>query len=107
MNYFDKQMGEAKNNYNYFFMKLIISLFKIVLRITIGLFISSILDCIFIYIITLLFVIYSVVQIIFTYRYYLDIINDIKNTIGCDLIFEIDFRNISYDIFKGVLKYGK
>jgi hypothetical protein len=44
MKFLDKQISEARNNYNYFFIKLIFSIFKNIFKLSIILLISSIFD---------------------------------------------------------------
>lgn len=107
MSYFDLQIREAKENYTYFFIKMIFSIFKIFLKLSIGLLISGIFNYTFINIITLLFTLYSFYNIFDTYYYYYDIINEIKTTINSDIVLEIDFNKIKFNIFKGMVKYGK
>lgn len=108
MNYLDKQIRAAKDNYNYFFMKLIFSNLNIIFKLSIMLLISSIFNYTIINIITLIYTIYSLYCIINICNYYFNIIKDIKDTLGySDLSFEIDFSLFDNNIFKGVVKYGK
>ncbi len=46
----------------------------------------------------------NIFDIIKKYKY---IINDIKNTLGIDYLFELDFNVISSNLFKGMFNYGK
>ena len=81
--FFDKQVKLAYDNYNYFFMKMIVKILQISLKLATVLLISE----------------------IFNYTY---IIMDIKNTLGYDNIsFEVDLNFISNNIFKGLVNYGK
>ena len=108
MNYLDKQIRDAKNNYNYFFVKLIFGILSIIFNLSIMLLISSVFNYVIINIIALFYTIYSFFKIINICKYYFSIINDIKNTLGySDLFFEIDFSLFDNNIFKGVVKYGK
>ena len=108
MTYFDRQIKIARDNYNYFFMKLIFSIFNIIFKLTILLIIVSFFNYVIINIIALLYTLYSFYRIYRIYVYYIAIINDIKNTLGYnDFVFELDFNLINRNIFKGVLKYGK
>lgn len=108
MNYLDKQIIMAKNNYNYFFMKLLLSVLKIIFKLSIVLLISSIFNYLIINIIAIIYTIYSLFAVLYFSKYYIDIINDIKNTLGYNnYSFEIDFSLIDKNIFKGMLKYGK
>lgn len=108
MNYLDKQIKIAKENYNYFFMKLIFGILSIIFKLSIMLLISSIFNYVIINIIALIYTIYSFYNIVNICKYYFSIINDIKNTLGySDLAFEIDFSLFDNNIFKGVVKYGK
>lgn len=108
MTYFDKQIKDARDNYNYFFMKLILSIIKIIFKLSIMLIIFSFFDYTIINIIVLLYTFYSFCEIYRISIYYKDIIIDIKDTLGySNYIFELDFNLINRNIFKGVLKYGK
>ncbi len=108
MNYFDKQINDARDNYNYFFIRLIFEIFKIFFKLSIMLLISGIFNYIVINIIALLYAIYSMYNIGIIFKYYLNIINEIKNTMGFNnYVFEIDLNFISRNFFKGVVKYGK
>ena len=108
MTYFDRQIKDARDNYNYFFIKLIFSIFKVIFKLAILLILISFFDYTIINIIALIYTIYSFYGIYSIYNYYIDIINDIKNTLGYnDFVFEFDFNLINKNIFKGVLKYGK
>ena len=108
MTYFDKQIKVARDNYNYFFMKLIFSILIFIFKLSVMLIMASIFDYITVNIIVLLFVFYSFYEIYRIFIYYMDIINDIKNTLGYnDFTFEIDFNLINRNLFRSVLKYGK
>lgn len=108
MNYLDEQMICAKDNYNYFFMKLLFGILKVIIYLSIVLLISIIFNYLFINIIALIYTIYSMYAIYSVIKYYTDIINDIKNTLGYNYYsFEIDFSLINKNIFKGIVKYGK
>ena len=108
MDYLGRQIKDAENNYNYFFVKLIFGILKIVFKLAIVLLISSIFDYTIINILALFYTIYAFCEIGFVCKYYFNIINDIKETLGYkDLCFEIDFKLGDFDVFKGVVKYGK
>ena len=108
MNYLDKQIRIAKDNYNYFFMRLLFSILKIIFKLSIVLLTSSIFNYLIINIIVLLYVFYSIYQLYYVIKYYTSIINDIKNTLGYnEYCFEIDFSLVNNSIFKGMVKYGK
>lgn len=107
MSYFDRQKREAKENYTYFFIKMLFSIFKIFLKLSIVLLISGIFNYTIINIITLLFTLYSFYNIFNTYYYYHDIMSEIKATISSEILLEIDFNKIKFNIFKGMVKYGK
>lgn len=108
MNYIEKQMRDAQNNYNYFFIKLIFSILKDIFKLSvvfvIGGFFSNFITNIFM----LFFTIYIIYNIISICNYYIHIIKDIKNTIDLEsYVFEIDFKLINFNIFRGVIKYGR
>ena len=103
--FFDKQVKLAYDNYNYFFMKMIV---QISLKLATVLLISEIFNYTFVNVIALIYTIisiYSMYETICNYKY---IIMDIKNTLGYDNIsFEVDLNFISNNIFKGLVNYGK
>jgi len=107
MNYFDKQIENAKNNYNYFFIKLLFCVLKIIFKLSIVLIISGIFDFIVINIMTICFTFYSLYEIYRLCTYYTNIINDIKKTLEINFILEIDFTKIGNIFFGGLVKYGK
>ena len=106
--FFDKQVKLAYDNYNYFFMKMIVKILQISLKLAIVLLISEIFNYTFVNVIALIYTIisiYSMYETICNYKY---IIMDIKNTLGYDNIsFEVDLNFISNNIFKGLVNYGK
>jgi len=108
MNYLDKQVIDAKNNCNYFFVKLIFCVLKNLFKLSIILLISGIFNYTIISIVVLVYTIYSLYDTFNVCKYYFNIINDIKNTLGYnDFYFEIDFNLIHSDFFRGVIRYGK
>lgn len=106
--FFDKQVKLAYDNYNYFFMKMIVKILQISLKLATVLLISEIFNYTFVNVIALIYTIvsiYSMYETICNYKY---IIMDIKNTLGYDNIsFEVDLNFISNNIFKGLVNYGK
>lgn len=106
--YFNNQKVIAYDNYNYFIMRMIVKVIQCILKISIILLISGILNYTFINIIAFVYTIisiYSIYLIICNYKY---IIMDIKNTLNYqDLSFVIDLNFISSNIFKGLVNYGK
>ena len=108
MTYFDKQINVAKDNYNYFFIQLFFCILKVIFKLVILLIAICFFDHVVINIIVLLYALYSFYEIYRICVYYIDIINDIKNTLKyIDFVFEFYFNLINKNIFKGVLKYGK
>lgn len=106
--FFNKQIKNAKDDYNYFFIKLISNIIRIIFKLAVMLLISNIFNNIFINIIALLYTLYSLSEIILIYNYYTNIISDIKNTLGYnEFCFEIDLNVLYYNLFKGKEKYGK
>lgn len=101
-------MLSAKENYNYFFMKLLFGILKVIINLSVVLFISVIFNYLIFNIIALVYTIYSMYVIYSVIKYYTDIISDIKNTLGYNYYsFEIDFSLINKNFFKGILRYGK
>ena len=108
MNYLDKQIKHARDNYNYFFIKLIFCILKNMIKLSIMFLLSSIFNYTCINIIVLLYTIYTIYNIYSLCVYYFNIINDIKDTLGYEeLTFEIDFSLIDVKFLKGMVKYGK
>lgn len=108
MNYLDRQLQNVKDNYNYFFVKLIFTIFKVIVKLSFMLLISSIFNYTVINIISLIYTIYAMYNVYSIWRYYSNIIDDIKNTLEYDdLSFEIDTRLLSGSLVKDVVKYGK
>ena len=108
MNFFNEQVKIAKDNYNYFFMRLFFSILKIVFKLSCLLLLSSIFNYLVINIIVLIATIYYLYNVYYICSYYFDIINDIKDTLGYNnYSFELDFSLINNNIFKGMVKYGK
>lgn len=108
MKYLDKQISNARENYNYFFVKLIFSILKNIFKFSIILILSSIFNYTVINIITILCILYYGYKIIFMSVYYFNIIKDIKDTLGYkDFSFEINLDLLNNDIFKGEIKYGR
>lgn len=108
MNYLDKQLKEAYVNYNYFFVKLIFSIFKIIVWLAFMLLISSIFNYTIINIMVLIYTFYALYSIYDIWKYYTIIITDIKETLKLDnLSLEIDTNLLNINFFKGVVKYGK
>ena len=108
MKFLDQQIRIAKDNYNYFFMKLLFSVLKIIFNLSVVLLFSSVFNNLVINIIALIYTIYSMYSIYFVSIYYINIINDIKDTLGYnDYIFEIDFSQVNNSVIKGLVKYGK
>lgn len=108
MNYLNKQVMSINDNYNYFFMKLFLNILKICIKVSVILLISVFINYIVIYIIVLLYVFYSIYNIINVYKYYINIINDIKYTLKYNKsVLEINFSLINFSFFKRMVKYGK
>lgn len=106
--FLDRQINEAKENCNYFFIKLIFCVLKNISRLALLLLISSIFNYLVINIIALIYTFYSLFNIIYIFNYYTNVIKDINDTLGInEFSFEIDFGLVNGNIFKGVLKYGK
>lgn len=104
----ERQLIEAKNNYNYFFMKMVIKVLQICFKLASILLISEIFNYTIINILAIIYTIISLFNIYDTISNYKFIIEDIKNTLKIkELSFEIDLNVISSNLFKGILNYGK
>ena len=106
--FLEKQINVAKDNFNYFFMKMITKIIKLFIVFTCILLINQFFDTLFMNIITLLFTlifIFRVYKIIDEYTY---ILNDIKNTfIDIEFPFIVDTNVIKNDLIGMVVKYEK
>lgn len=101
------QLEEAKYNYNYFFMKMIVKVLQTCIKLSFILLLSSIFNYLVINIMAIICTIISFVSIYNTINNYKYIINDIKNTLNIDLSFELDLNTLSNNLFKGMITYGK
>lgn len=98
----DNQLNTARYNYNYFFMKMIIKLLQISLKLSFVLLFSSLFNYSIINIITIIYTIISIINIYAVITKYKPLIEDIGNTLNIEkLSFEIDLNVISNNLFKG------
>ena len=105
--FLNNQIEEAKYNYNYFFMQMIIKILRVCFELSFVLLLSSIFNYLIINILAIICTIISFVNIFDIIKKYKYIIDDIKNTLGIDYLFELDFNVISSNLFKGIFNYGK
>ncbi len=104
----NKQKNDAKNNFNYFFMSMIIKIFKCLVFLLSFLLINLIFDILVINIITLIFTIYTIFKIYGIVDEYNYILNDIRNTFNKEEFnFIIDYDYLKNNLFKGILNYEK
>ena len=88
----DNQLNTARYNYNYFYMKMIIKLLQISLKLSFVLLFSSLFN----------YTIISIINIYAVITKYKPLIEDIGNTLNIEkLSFEIDLNVISNNLFKG------
>ena len=106
--FLSKQIVDAKENCNYFFIKFIFCFLVTMIKVSFVLLLSCIFNYVIINIIALIYSIYSLINIINYFNYYYDIIMDIRSTLGYSkFAVTIDLKSINYDYFKGMVKYGK
>ena len=105
--FLNNQIEEAKYNYNYFFMQMIIKILRVCFKLSFVLLLSSIFNYLIINILAIICTIISFINIYDIIRKYKYIIDDIKNTLDIDYLFELDFNVISSNLFKGMFNYGK
>ncbi|MGM9876574.1 MAG: hypothetical protein ACI310_05030 [Bacilli bacterium] len=105
--FLNNQIEEAKYNYNYFFMQMIIKILRVCFKLSFVLLLSSIFNYLIINILAIICTIISFINIYDIIRKYKYIIDDIKNTLDIDYLFELDFNVISSNLFKGIFNYGK
>ena len=105
--FLNNQIEEAKYNYNYFFMQMIIKILRVCFKLSFVLLLSSIFNYLIINILAIICTVISFINIFDIIKKYKYIINDIKNTLNIDYLFELDFNVISSNLFKGIFNYGK
>lgn len=106
--YLEKQIITAKENYNYFFTKIVISIFRTIIKLSIVLLIGIIFNSVIFNIFQLLYIIYLLYDINNILNYYFDIIKDIKNTLNIeDNKFEIDLNLMYNNFFSRVIKWQR
>lgn len=106
-NYINNQLEEAKYNYNYFFMKMIIKVLQVCFKLSFILLLSSIFNYLIINIIAIICTVISFISIYNIIKNYMYIIEDIGNTLNMDLSFELDLNVLSSNLFKGMFNYGR
>lgn len=105
--YIDVQKNIAKNNINFFFMKLIVKILQEFIKLAFVLLISEIFNYTIINIIVLIYTCISIYNVYNISGNYIYIIRDIKETLNINnLSFEIDLNTISNNLFKGILNYN-
>mgnify|MGYP004464185357 FL=1 len=107
MSYVTNQLEEAKYNYNYFFMKMIIKVLQVCFKLSFILLLSSIFNYLIINIIAIICTIISFISIYNIIKNYMYIIEDIRDTLNIDLSFELDLNVLSNNLFKGMFNYGR
>lgn len=105
--FLNNQIEEAKYNYNYFFMQMIIKILRVCFKLSFVLLLSSIFNYLIINILAIICTVISFINIFDIIKKYKYIVDDIKNTLGIDYLFELDFNVISSNLFKGIFNYGK
>ena len=107
-NLINKQIIDAQNNFNYFFMVIITKIFKWLSLLAVILLISEIINNIIINIITLIFTFYIFYKIYITIDIYKYILDDIKTTLT-DIKFNyiIDLKIFKNNLLRKEVKYGK
>lgn len=107
-NFFINQVREAKYNFNYFFMKAIVKVMQILMKLAIILLLNQIFNYIIVNIITIIITIYCMYDIYTTIIEYKEILDDIKFTLKDEQFFyEIDLNTLFNNLFKTEEKYGK
>lgn len=108
MSFFDKQKNDVRENYNYFFLKLINLISKDIFKLSSILFLCCIFNYTISNIIGIMCIIYYFYNIISISKHYADIIKDVKKVLGYGCFyFKINFGLLNNNIFKGDVKYGR
>lgn len=106
--YIDVQKNNAINNINFFFMKMIIKILQVFIKLAFVLMISEIFNYTIVNIIALIYTFISIYNIYEISGNYIYIIRDIRNTLNIkNISFEIDLNTISNNLFKGILSYER
>ena len=106
--YLEEQLKIARENYNYFFMKMIVKVLQVCFKLASMLLISEIFNYTIINIIAIIYTIISLISIYDIITNYKYIIEDITKTFKIqEISFEIDLNVIGDNLFKGILNYGK
>lgn len=104
----EQQINDARINFNYFFMTMIIKIFKVTIVLGCVLLINQIFDILLINIFSLIYTlitIYIMYKITNNYNY---ILQDIKRTLGEEnLSFTIDKNMVRSELFGEIVRYGK
>lgn len=106
--FLDIQKEHARENFNYFFMKLISKTLNYLLKITLFLLVTEIFDYTIISIFCFIYVIYSIYSMYNVYSNYNSIMKDIKESIdGDEIYYEIDFHQLKNNLLGKEVNYGK
>lgn len=106
--FFNNQIMMAKNNFNYFFMKMIVKIFQNIFKIASILLISQICNLLFVNILSILLIITTIYNIYEIVTNYSQILKDIKNTLPNENIcYEIDLNTLSNNLFRIGERYGR
>lgn len=104
----EQQINDARINFNYFFITMIIKIFKVTIVLGCVLLINQIFDILLINIFSLIYTlitIYIMYKITNNYNY---ILQDIKRTLGEEnLSFTIDKNMVRSELFGEIVRYGK
>lgn len=104
----EEQKKDAKYNFNYFFIQIILKITRVIFIFVLLLLINQVFDYLFINIITLIFTLYTAYHIYHIISYYSYYLNDIQNTFeNNDFSYIIDANIIKNKFFKGEVNYGK
>ena len=104
----NKQIRDAKDNFNYFFVAAIVKVIKCMLLLCSVLVLNILFDNLIVYIITLIYTLYTFYKIYNIVNMYKYILEDIKKTLYKEkFYYVIDTNKIKNNLFGKVVKYGK
>lgn len=107
-NFLTAQFIIAKDNLNYFFMRMLANILKFLFKISICLIINSFINVLAINIMLILYIIYTIYNMVKNIIYYINIINDLRTNLEIkDLSFEIDMRQLKNFLFERRIYYGR
>ena len=107
-NYVNNQIKDANNNFNYFLVRLITLIVRVIFIISLILIINSFISSTFVNVISIIFMILYGIHVFNKVSYYSEVMLDIKSTIPKEKIsYELDINTLSDNLITKGFNYGK